>query len=197
MTAPRLTIIRTSFRSSSSDLLSQKKCQFLLNQETGWSVGLCCLWCWPVWPLHYSSVPALQLSPDCQQSPECKLGPSNTEQGGCLVSRGSLWSQISANVLDEHGMSNIRLMTPNLWVVLVKEPLLWLKLVFWWPWSPSHQSISAQSVRLIGGGGGLGKFLHNIPSSWSKTIWRSDLSLWFIIQLRASQVIIECHKMNF
>ena len=82
-------------------------------------------------------------------------------------------------------------------VVLVKETLLWLKLVFWWHWSPSHPSISAQGVRLIGGGGGLGKFLHNIPSSWSKTIWRSDLSLWFITQLRASQVIIECHKMNF
>ena len=144
---------------------------------------------------------ALFISPlvSTLQSPDCKLGPSNIEHVGCenlnrltleICSQWFRWalSKVCQVFTWWHQICE---------VVLVKETLLWLKLVFWWHWSPSHPSISAQSVRLIGGGGGLGKFLHNIPSSWSKTIWRSDLSLWFITQLRASQVIIECHKMNF
>ena len=99
---------------------------------------------------------SLLLSPDSHKSPDCKLAShgsrkdrKSSHKRKKMVDSGAFCSQcIYCTRYFKHSLDD----TASVRLFSSKRHIL-LKLVIWWHWSPSHPSISAESVRLIGGGG--------------------------------------------
>ena len=102
-----------------------------------WMAG-CCVGC-DVAPRDLCIIHQSPVSPvSTLQSPDCKLGPQ-TETDRCkqahtLETNLFSWARYVKHSLDD--TKSVRVMSS-----LIKETVLWLKLVFWWHRSPSHPSI--------------------------------------------------------
>ena len=103
---------------------------------------------------HYSSVSCSpQTATSHQTASWLAMDPGKTENHHTNEKRWLILEHSVHNVSIAQGISSIHLMTPHLWGCSRQRDTFLLKLVIWWHWSPSHPSISAESVRLIGGGG--------------------------------------------